>query len=164
MHGPVEQVHNAKEGQNQMNKVLFITYSSHDEFQVQQIASELRKQIPVFAYPFDVPGGAQINEGIRERPENIILTIALSQSSIAEEWIKSKISSVILEPLKNSITVFLLKLEGIPANILNTLPYGHKHETIDLSGEYYKTGISTLMQRIGFPLPTVMHPGRRHVP
>jgi hypothetical protein len=147
-----------------MDNVLFITYSSHDEFQVQQIASELRKQIPVFAYPFDIPGGAQINEGIKGRPEHIILAIALSQSSIAEQWIESKISKVILEPYKDSMAVLFLKLEGIPANILSTLPYGNKYETIDLSGEYYRTGILTLMQRIGSPLPTVIPRTRRHVP
>lgn len=145
-----------------MNTVLFITYSSHDEFQVQQIANELRKQIPVFAYPFDIPGGPQIHDGIKERPEkNIILAIAISQSSVKQEWLRTAITNVLLKPLEGLIKVFLLKLDEIPARGLSGLPYVHKYETVDLSGEYYRNGMSALIARTGLPTPTVTPPRPR---
>lgn len=144
------------------NMVLFITYSDHDQFQVQQIASELRKQIPVYAYQYDIPTAPQLDEGIRERPEgNIILAIALSQTSVEHDWIKTDISSAVLKPLRERIKVFILKLEDIPDRTLRTLSYASQYETIDLSGQYYQTGISALMKHIGLTVPTD-EPVRRH--
>lgn len=136
------------------NTVLFISYSDHDQIQVQQIASELRKYIPVFAYQYDIPTAPRLDEGLKERPENnLIVTIALSQTSVENDWIKRGIKSDVLEPLKESIKVFILKLEEIPDKTLQTLSYVDQYEIIDLSGGYYQSGISTLMKHIGLSEP-----------
>jgi len=132
------------------NTVLFISYSDHDQIQVQQIASELRKHIPVFAYQCDIPTAPRLDEGLKERPEgNLIVAIALSQTSVEDPWIKNGIKSAVLEPFKESIRVFTLKLEEIPDETLQTLSYVDQYEIIDLVGGQYQSGISTLMEHIG---------------
>ena len=133
---------------------LFMTYSDHDEFQVYQIVLTLRKQgLEVFHYPFDIPGGSNICEGMKARPGSKMLAIALSPHSIADDWIKGEIQEKVLEPFKDSLTkVFLLNLSVLSGDALSSLPYAGDCEVIDLSsGEQYETGVTTLIRSAGLP-------------
>jgi len=130
--------------------ILFISYSVRDEVNIQQLASELRKQeIPVYAYPFDLEGSAQIHDGISAEGAKKSLAVALSQSSITSTWVNSQIKQDVLDHFENDLNeIYLLKIGDISDHIIRSLKYPKNCKIVDLSGGNFSKAVSFLFDEL----------------
>jgi len=155
------------EGSPTDRPVLFVSYSTEDDFQVSRLALDLgdRGKVPVFTLPFDLDrrGKGLIENVKRHVDQSRILILALTAATLADDWFETTLARQVLPNLRGDLDeIYVLRLgQLIQQDVPPTLA---GYPTEDLSGENYPSGLANFLADLGLaeageavPLPTKYH-------
>jgi hypothetical protein len=145
----IDQAVAAKEVRHQRDqkaRIAFLSHSSRDKPFIRQLAADLKANgVQVWLDELNIKVGESIPEKISQgMAESDYFLLAVSQNSVASEWVKRELNSALIKEVeKRAVTILPLKLDN--ANLPSIIA---DKKYADFS-QSYKQGVADLLHGMG---------------